>query len=182
MRRVDIDFAGPVRRIGPFYAALLAIGAALLGTSLLHFAATQREANRVEMVYRKSVAEAARNSTKPDPAPELRIPAAQVRAINAAIDRLNMPWAELFAILETAKPDNVALLAVEPDGGKRSLMILAESRSPEPMLHFVERLRGQPFFEDAFLTRHELREQDPSSPYRFSLEIRWTDARANDAS
>jgi Fimbrial assembly protein (PilN) len=182
MRHVDIDFAAPVRRIGAFHTALLAIGAALMGASLLHFTAVQREADRVEKVYRKAVAEAERDSAKPVRPPEVRLPPTQVRAINAAIDRLNLPWAELFAILETTKPDNVALLAVEPDGKKRSLVILAESRSPEHMLRFVEHLRRQPFFEDAFLTKHELRDEDPSSPYRFSLEIRWTDAHSHDAS
>jgi hypothetical protein len=182
MRRVDIEFAAPARGIGRLQAALVAIAAALLGASLLHFVAIQRDADRVEKVYRKIMVDAERNPAKSARITEARIPPPQVRAINAAIDRLNLPWAELFAVLETSKPDNVALLAVEPDGKKRTVVIIAESRSPDHMLRFVERLRQQPFFRDAFLTRHELRDVDPSNPYRFSLEIRWTDTHANDAS
>jgi hypothetical protein len=182
MKPIRIDFATPRRRIGRLNAALLAIGAALLALSLLHWMALQRDADRVDKVYRKAVADAKRDSAKPVANAEARIAAPQVRAINAAIERLNLPWAELFAMLEASKPEDVALLAVEPDGRKRSVVILAESRSPEHMLRFAERLRQQPLFADAFLTRHERKDDDPHAPYRFSLEIRWTQAHAHDAS
>ena len=181
MRAPDIRFAlggRGGRRIG---TALLVVAAGMLAASLLQLSSAHRKAQWVESEYRKAVAEAERRRSPQGPAGSAELPAARVLAINAAIEKLNLPWAELFAALEQAKPDGVALLRLEPNGGKRSALIVAESRSQEPMIQFVARLREVAFFDDAFLVRHEVREDAAGRPYRFSLEIRWPGAHADDA-
>jgi hypothetical protein len=45
------------------------------------------------------------------------------------------------------------------------------------MIDFVERLRAVPLFEEAFLVKHERRDQDAAHPYRFALEVRWKEER-----
>ena len=41
------------------------------------------------------------------------------------------------------------------------------------MIAFAERLKRTPMFEEAVLAKHEIREQDPNRPYRFTVELRW---------
>ena len=106
---------------------------------------------------------------------QFELPADEVRAINRAIVKLNLPWRRLFAALEAGKPANVALLALEPDPGREVLRVVAEVKQADDMLAFVDRLAARPEFAGVALVKHEINDQDPNRPYRFQLEARWKD-------
>lgn len=153
--------------------AAVVLASALLAGAVWEHVATRMEHDRIEGALQD--ARAARSAQRPAgiATPAVTIPEAQVRAINTAIGKLNLPWPEIFRVVEAATPKEVALLALEPDGRRRSLVVQAEALAPSSMLDFVERLRADALLEDAFLIRHEQREQDPQRPYRFAIEIRW---------
>jgi len=101
--------------------------------------------------------------------------ATQIVAVNEAIRRLNLPWPELFAALETATTAGpVALLSIETDTLRNTLRGVAEAKGSDDMIAYIERLELTPPFTAARLLQHERAEQDPDKPFRFQFEVRWT--------
>lgn len=95
------------------------------------------------------------------------------QALAAAIQILNLPWRDLLDTVERGTPKNIALLSLEPDAGKNTLLVVAESANSEAMLDYVSQLKAQELFEDVRLVMHEISKQDPFAPYRFQIEARW---------
>lgn len=113
-----------------------------------------------------------RSAAKP-PVKKIMIPEAQANAINAVISQLNLPWSDLFDAVEEATPGTVALLAVEPDAKKHVIKAIAEAKSSDEMLAYIERLKKQALFVSVVLSKHEVNEQDPNRPLRFQFEAQW---------
>ena len=175
IRAPDIDFAprAPARSAVAFLA-LIAAAACCIGVLWYYFASAGK-LQRIDAAISVATdtAERRRSARPAESAPT--IAPTRITAINGAIARLNVPWGELFAAFEAERPKNVALLALLPDARKRSLIVQAEATTPQAMVEFVERLRGVPLFEDAFLLKHERRDQETGQPYRFAVEVRWKD-------
>jgi hypothetical protein len=157
------------------HSAPLALGVAVLAASIVQFTYMRTSIENVTAELLQWTARLERRKAAPPVNAAASVPANKVRAINDAITKLNLPWDKLFAVFEASKPDTVALLSLEPDGKKHTLVVQAESKTPEHMIMFAERLRREPMFEEAFLTKHEVREQDVNRPYRFALELHWRD-------
>jgi hypothetical protein len=172
MRPVEIEFV-PQPRIGlRLGVPALVLACAVLAATLWDHASRRNEVAALEAQLDGLRAAAARRPAQAD-APAPVIAEGRVRAINGAIARLNLPWPALFGLVEASTPKEVALIALEPDGRRRSLVVQAETLAPATMLAFVERLRADAIVEDVFLVRHEQREQEPGRPYRFAVEVRW---------
>jgi hypothetical protein len=173
VRAPQIDFAprpASQRLLAPF-VVLLAI--AFSGAILWQYLRAARELTRIEERIDAATAAAERRRTaRPVEAPPAIAPA-RIHAINAAIARLNVPWGDLFAAFEAQRPKDVGLLALLPDARKRSLVVQAEAVTPRAMIEFVDQLRSVELFEDAYLLKHERREQESGQPYRFAVEVRW---------
>lgn len=103
----------------------------------------------------------------------LALSAEKTDALNAAIEKLNLPWRDLLNAIEQSTPKNIALLSLEPDPTKNLLMIQAESADPDSMLDYVSQLKQQALFLDVRLLKHEISKQDPYAPYRFQIEAHW---------
>ncbi len=101
------------------------------------------------------------------------IPEAQAHAVNDAILQLNLPWRDVFDAVEAATPATVALLALEPDARKHVLRGMAEAKTSDDMIAYMERLKKQAFFSRVVLIKHEVNEQDPNRPFRFQFEVEW---------
>ena len=110
--------------------------------------------------------------------PAFVLPSNRIKAINNAIDALNLPWNNLFSKVESTRSKDVALLALEPDGATQTVRLVAEARDAASMLAFVERL-GAPdvFGPGTTLIKHELNFQDPERPYRFEVLAHWGEVR-----
>ena len=171
MKRLRLDFAAPTAAWGRRLGLLAAL--ALLAASAMEYAEAHRELERLQADIAAVDSEASR-APVPTPPPERA--EAQVQAINSAIAQLNVPWEKIFRLVEAAESKDVALLALEPDGKKHALLLQAEARTAEQMLAYVEVLRQLPEVDAAYLLKHELREQDPNHPYRYSVELRWREA------
>jgi Tfp pilus assembly protein PilN len=115
-------------------------------------------------------------AAKKQAANSFTIPERQAVAVNNAIAQLNLPWRDLFDALESATPATIALLAIEPDAKKRVLKGIAEAKSGEEMVAYIEQVKKQPFFVGVLLTKHEINEQDPNKPIRFQFEAQWVEA------
>lgn len=169
MKPLDIQFAPQERAVSAAHAALV-VAVAAMGAAAWNYGATRAELVRVHEDIRLATAAGQRREPATAAA---AVPPDRVRAINVAVVQLNLPWSELFEAVESVMPAQVALIALEPNGRMRMLILQAEAKTAEHMIEFVDRLKSVPIFENVVLTRHEIRAQDPNRPYRFSIEVRW---------
>ena len=171
MRQARLDFSGRKPAAPAWSLAVLAIGmAACIFTVWRAGDLAMREERAAVDVTRARAFLAVRN---PAPVVPVVLPEPKIIAINSAITQLNLPWQPLFQCLERVKSKNIALLGLEPDGKKRVLRILAETKQADDMLEFVRQLRAQPQLADAVLVKHETNMQDPNRPLRFLVEAEW---------
>ena len=99
--------------------------------------------------------------------------AAELKTAQSTLQRLGVPWNDLFASLESVRVDGVALLAIEPDAVKNRLKLTAEARSADDMLLFVERLRSTSTIGEATLAKHQLHTGRSPEPLRFDVLAIW---------
>ena len=173
MKPLAINF-GTAPTAAPWWTVLLFVagfGACAAGVWRFSTAQAELQTARREITQKQELL--ALRSPAREQRPQYDLPADRVRAINRAIAKLNLPWVPLFAAVEAAKPETVALLALEPDAGKRMLKIVAETRRSSDMLAFVDRLAKRGEFVGVTLQKHEISDQDVNRPYRFQLEARW---------
>jgi Tfp pilus assembly protein PilN len=97
----------------------------------------------------------------------------QAAAVNAAIGQLNLPWRDVFNAIEAATPKSVALVSLQPDAKRGVVTIVAEAKTSDDMIAYIEQLKKQAFFTAVWLNKHELNEQDPNKPLRFQLAAQW---------
>jgi Tfp pilus assembly protein PilN len=115
----------------------------------------------------------ARNDVKPV-VKKVSISDAQAVAVNGAIAQLNLPWRDMLDAVEAATPKTIALLTLDPDAKRSVVRGMAEAKTSDDMIAYIEQLKKQAFFSSVLLTKHETNEQDPNKPLRFEFEAQWT--------
>lgn len=180
MKPMRIDFAKPGwrRTLFRLHPALLAAGVAgfalCAGAALAAYRMAEQRQEREQQVQQLQQHQQRRAArAQAPPAAATAIPEAQVKAVNAAILQLNLPWRDLQDAVAAATPPAVALLSLEPDPRKQVLKITAEAKGSDDMIAYIEQLKQQEFFRGAVLLRHEVQEQDPNRPLRFQAEVQW---------
>ncbi|MFZ6765922.1 hypothetical protein ACO0LM_02470 [Undibacterium sp. Di26W] len=103
----------------------------------------------------------------------VKLPIDKINAVNQAIGQLNTPWTNLLDALEKATTDKAALLQVTPDMKKALMKGIAEAKTSDDMIAYIEILKRQTFFSSVVLEKHEINEQDPGKPIRFQFEAQW---------
>jgi Tfp pilus assembly protein PilN len=166
MRALDLDL---VRRRPSWPAWLmLLIGLALAADALASYLNLREELDQV-----------ARNRAGPQivaARPQEVLSEQTQREVVAArrtLEELTLPWDTLFATIEDAIGGDTALLAIEPDAGKRVVRISGEARSYPAVLGLVARLEASAVLSGVHLSNHQIREDVPERPYQFTLLATW---------
>lgn len=178
MQRLDIDFAAPslaraLRRSGWPVWAMAAAGLALCLAAWLTWQQGADERAALLEQIASADARAAARQTRLVPQPRVWLADEQAIAVNAIIVQLNRPWAEMLDAVALAGTPSVGLLELSPDPKGHRVKGIAEARNPAAMTAYIERLKRQPVFDQAHLSRHEFADQDSSQPLRFEFELRW---------
>lgn len=97
----------------------------------------------------------------------------EIRRANEILQQLAMPWRALFHAVEDSNEKEIALLAIQPDAGKRVLRLAGEAKNFDALLAYIARLEQSPTLSQVYLSSHELRLQDPQKPVRFALVANW---------
>lgn len=114
-----------------------------------------------QRVQARGVAQAAAALTPP-----------QRKAWGVIVEHLNIPWTAIFEALEQTLPDDIALLAVEPDALHGRVRLQFEAKSLDALLAYAGVLKSTPPFGAVLLVKHETNDQDANRPMRLSIDLR----------
>jgi len=89
------------------------------------------------------------------------------------LQRIALPWNELFKALSECSVDHVAVLTIEPVADAGTLNLTAEARDVPTMLTYVSRLESNAFFPTVTLTRHAIKKNEPRRPVVFTVVATW---------
>lgn len=180
MKRIRIDFAPTsagrmLRRTSLQTWLFAAIGLAGVGYCIsATMALVEERAAKQRELETLQAKRAQRIAQRPVPK-KMAITDAQAAAVNGAVAQLNLPWRDVLDAVEGATPATIALLSIEPDAKKSSVKGMAEAKSSDAMIDYIEQLKKQAFFNAVVLTKHETNDQDPNRPLRFQFEAHWSE-------
>ena len=177
MQRMHLDFLQPHARRHGLGVLLLLAGAAAAVVALVHQQQAAQETTRLE----ERVADARRMARRAMPPLDARVArgralADEIRAANAVIERMNVPWDALFRELEAARDEGVALLAIQPDAASGQVRIAGEARKLDAVFGYVARLEAREGLQKVYLVGHEVRDAPPR-PVAFSVSAEWKGAQ-----
>lgn len=89
------------------------------------------------------------------------------------VERLSLPWENLFSALESAASEQVTLLAIEPDPKAGTVVINGDGKDYLAALTYVLNLSRMDTLRAVHLLRHEIRQQDPQRTVGFAVSAAW---------
>ncbi len=172
-RALKLDFLPRRRGAGRTGIALLAAGVAAVAGVGLEFRALRVQTEALEAHV--ADARGARREVRPIAlnAADAKALSREIRDANEVLAQLNTPWDALFAELEAAADNGVALLSIQPDVASGQVRIAGEAQSYDAALAYVARLEATARFADVFLTSHEVRAGARQRPLAFALVAGW---------
>src|SRR4051812_34085984 len=171
MQRIELDFVR--RRPASRWAGrvLLAVAIGIAGEMGFTFVQVERSVKSNEaVVARAASSRHARKAVQP-------VSAEEVAAARETVDRLGLPWTKLFAALEGAASEDVALLAIEPDTKSGTVTISGDSKDYLSALAYVLNLSRADTLSHVQLVRHEVKQNDPQRPVSFSISAAWNEVK-----
>ena len=124
-----------------------------------------------------ALGEARLAKAQPRSAPGRKVSAEELAAVRETVDRLATPWDRLFAALESAASDQVALLGIQPDPKAGTVVISGDSKDYLAALSYVLNLSRAEDLDRVQLVRHEVKANDPQSPVAFAVSAGWRQVR-----
>ncbi len=97
----------------------------------------------------------------------------RIEQANAVIQRLTLPWDDLFRDIEAADSRSLALLSLEPNARDMTLRIAGEARSIGELLSYVDRLALQRGLSQVQLIGFDTVQRDGVAIISFTLAARW---------
>ena len=170
MRALHLDFERKAHGARLGYA-LIAIGALLsalvLGAQLMLYQQTGSDGGIVPTAARERGGSALPRGVSSE--------AEAIEGARAVVTHLAGPWETLFRTLEAIEAPDVALLVIAPDTQKNKVRIYAEARTFTAMLSYYSAMEQSRTFDDVVLIEHEIQQNDPQRPVRFSITAAWSD-------
>ncbi len=164
MKRLELDFRGAPRGSRWLGPALLALGAAVCADAAWTYKALH------DVVAQNELRVARRSGAAPAPA----VSAAELAAVRESVQRLTLPWDELFAALEGAASDEVTLASIEPDVAKGTVTLSGDGKNYLAALSYVSNLGRIEGLDGVQLVRHERKAADPNGPVSFAVSAAWS--------
>ena len=157
LSRLDLDFVAR-RRASPWVGrVLLAVAATICADMGLQY----HDLSKINVSAQKNLARAGR--------PAKAVSAEEVAAARETVQRLSLPWTRLFAAIESAASDKVALTAIEPDPKNGTVKITGDSKDYLAALTYVLNLSQADGLAAVQLVRHEQRRESVG----FTVSATW---------
>ena len=103
--------------------------------------------------------------------------AQEIKSANEVLHQLSVPWDELFKAVESSSGSHVTLLALEPDFERKQVKIGGEANSYKTIMKYITELEKQEVLGAVYLQNHDIRQDDPDMPVRFTLLANWKEPR-----
>lgn len=172
MRKLHVNFVGRGARAPWAGRVLLAVAVAFAAD----VAVSYHDVRQSMVLAEKDLAKQPRvAAAAPKVAPE------EVAAVSDTVNRIGLPWDRLFAALESAASDKVALLGIEPDPKTGTVVISGDSKDYLAALSYVLNLSRTDSLARVQLVRHEVREKDPQGPVSFAVSATWSEGKQSEA-
>lgn len=172
MRALTLDFR---RRHHPHRlgAAVLLLGLGAVAALGLHARQLAAQTALVEAGLRRVDPALRRKVHTPVSGADVQRVALELRQARAVAQQLGMPWDELFRTVEAVDAPTVALLGIESTADRRRIQISAEAKDFDAMVRYIRALEARALFADVLLNSHQIQQQDPQRPVRFTLSATW---------
>jgi len=160
MQALHIDF-GASRQRSPWIGRVMLAGAALVALDAglsYHTAKSTLGENQARLAQRTP----ARNAPKVSPQ--------EVAAARETVQRLTLPWDDLFSAIESVASDKVALAAIEPDPRNGTVTISGDSKDYLAALSYVLNLSHSEGLDRVQMVRHEQKNEGVS----FAVSAAWS--------
>lgn len=164
-RPLELDYIAPRRRPIWLGALIFGIGLGVAAVLFIHYRDTQLELARLEAAAGLLGAE--RRPARVVPKERLD---EEVKAAEAVVRNLTLPWAALVETLERTATREVALLQLQPDAQNRLLRLTLEARNRQAMFDYARRLGASGLLSDAHILSHQVLVDDPQKPIQFSIQ------------
>ena len=168
MQRIELDFIRRAQRSRWAGRVLLAVAIGLAGDMAFSYAGLVRSVKENESIVARA---------QPGKPPAAPASAEEVALARDTVERLALPWPKLFAALEAAASDQVALLAIEPDTKSGTVKISGDSKDYLAALGYVLNLSKADALSHVQLVRHEVKQNDPQRPVAFSITAAWNEGK-----
>jgi hypothetical protein len=167
MQRIELDFVRRAPRSRWAGRVLLAVALGVTGDMAFTFAQLDRAVKAHEAVVARALPRTPARAVTND----------ELALARDTVERLGLPWTKLFAALESAASDQVALLAIEPDTKTGTVKISGDSKDYLAALGYVLNLSQAEALSNVQLVRHEVRQNDPQRPVAFSISAAWNEVK-----
>jgi len=117
------------------------------------------------------------NQAQPRSAPARKVGPEEIAAVRETVDRIGLPWDKLFAALESAASDQVALLGIEPDPKTGTVVISGDSKDYLAALSYVLNLSQGEALTRVQLVRHEVKGKEAHGAVSFAVSAAWSEAK-----
>ena len=167
MQRIELDFIRRAPRSRWAGRVLLAVALGVTGDMAFTFTQLERAVKSNEAVVARAQPRKALQSVSNE----------ELALARDTVERLGLPWSKLFAALEAAANDQVALLAIEPDTKSGTVKITGDSKDYLAALGYVLNLSQAEALSNVQLVRHQVKQNDPQRPVAFSISAAWNEVK-----
>jgi hypothetical protein len=167
MQRIQLDFVARGARSRWAGRVLLACALGLVGDMALTYVQLARDVKGNEAIIARAQPHRPVAAASPE----------ELAAARETVARLALPWPKLFAALESAASDQVALLGIEPDAKSGTVKISGDSKDYLAALGYVLNLSQAEALSHVQLVRHEVKQNDPGRPVGFSISAAWNEVK-----
>ena len=167
MQRIELDFIRRAPRSRWAGRVLLAVALGVAGDMAFTFAQLQTVVKSNEALVARAQPRKAVQTISNE----------ELALARDTVERLGLPWTKLFAALESAANDQVALLAIEPDTKNGTVKITGDSKDYLAALGYLLNLSQADALSNVQLVRHEVKQNDPQRPVAFSISAAWNEVK-----
>jgi len=167
MQHIRLDFVARGPRSRWAGRVLLACALGVVGDMALTYVQLAREVKCNEAIVARAQPRRHMAAASPE----------ELTAARETVARLALPWPKLFAALESAASDQVALLGIEPDAKSGTVKISGDSKDYLAALGYVLNLSQAEALSHVQLVRHEVKQNDPQHPVAFSVSAAWNEVK-----
>lgn len=139
----------------------------LLVTALVYY----RHLEQANAILRQDMQQLSQEQSRP--APTAVRHGGEDEASKKLLQQLNAPWEVLLDGIEASATDKATLLLMQPNIRQGEVVLGGEAARYSDVLAYVERLKAQKGFGQAYLTSHEIAEEVAGKPVRFNILLKW---------